>query len=30
LAMLDARDGDIETRATWEAWLRRYEDFLTR
>lgn len=28
LAMLDARDGDTQTRAIWEAWLTRYEDFL--
>jgi len=27
-AMLDARDADIETRQIWEAWLRRYEDFV--
>ncbi|TQK27548.1 TetR/AcrR family transcriptional regulator [Arthrobacter sp. SLBN-53] len=28
LAMLDARDADPETREIWEAWLRRYEDFV--
>ncbi len=28
LAMLDARDADSETRDIWEAWLRRYEEFV--
>ena len=28
-AMLDARDGDAETRLIWEHWLNRYEDFAT-
>lgn len=29
LAMLDARDADEETRGIWEAWLRRYENFVS-
>lgn len=28
LAMLDARDADAETRDIWNAWLRRYENFV--
>ncbi|MBJ7462019.1 MAG: TetR/AcrR family transcriptional regulator [Mycolicibacterium sp.] len=28
LAMLDARDADVETRGIWDAWLGRYEDFV--
>ncbi|MEH3142269.1 MAG: TetR/AcrR family transcriptional regulator [Mycobacterium kyogaense] len=28
LAMLDARDADADTRAIWESWLTRYEDFV--
>lgn len=27
-AMLDARDGDLDARAIWDAWLGRYEDFV--